>query len=1309
MNYKISRQIIIHLRRYIFHQGNSKKWRLISLALTLLTWGYWSQPVRGEGPGQILLPTGTNRFLTDWREDPAVILPPPGSNAETFRVQRRTILQVYAKAGERINVGSSEMGISADPSGNQLNPPDPFRVGNALIYRPGANIDATFGNDANTNADPNIVMNCVTQRNNIGDGRGLITTRAQEQAGPLPAAGGYNPCTYIATADGIYTVIFTAPRGRYRDNETFGSVFGPSGPVGIPIGPNILSDTRQMTGIRGWDITVTAGGAAKTGRVFTNYLAILAGSSKPINTQFFVATKDGYQYSIVGTNLEPDGAIFFSNNRGFTQGGNALYRSINTADLNAGITFQRPNQPDTAIDFTNKIFINQPDPEAIAALSAQGFVSTPEFPQKFTNFKFTGCEGTPNQMGTFIDNGTPPNPDNLQCLPNYRGGGTFGFLNPNPTAKSYSLRIDIDGIDADGDLDSFNDPKDVILLGTAPGGANIIQVWDGKDGEGNPVPASTIPLTIDLKINAGETHFPFLDVENSGGVSIALTPDTLSKLPPGTKQALTYYNDAIFDNIPGPGKPAGIPNPDNLLRGQDSSGTPVHIFSQGGNFGDNKGMDQWVFVPFPGLDFNPQISLIQADLAIEKTVSAGSIPPAKTIQVFPGDLITYTLTVKNNGPSDVPAATPANVVDTIDANIIGVNWTCTVPAAQGSCGAASGSGNAINTTVVLKNGGTATYTITGTVSPTIATNSIPNTSQVLRGNDVTDPTDPNRIGAGNNSSNAVITVVVQPKVLKSVRWAEDTDGSGTPSIGDILEYTIRTNNPSPTLGIADTVVKDIIPAALQVLPGSVQVVNNSPNNPALTVAPNIPEFGTGDPNNPTILTTPGTLAAGGSATVTYRARIRPGAAGSLENQAVVNFNGDNGRPALSDAADTVTAPGGTGSSQNSGFPGPGGDVLQPAGVPGAFNPTIIKLFDFVTPTGTKSVRLASDLDGNGEVSKGDILEYTITYINSSLGTAVTDFIVTDKIDTALVEFAGGYSFTPNNGGTPPDPAVDIVTTVQGNSTFNGTTDLNLTNPINKGKIGAYRGEVIIKYQVKVIGPPDATIVNQAQATSSAGTLPLSVTNAVSGPQEIPQVFPGDNVETGNVPTEPTDDEPTIVVIKGSGTPSFRLVKRITNILRNNTPLAGVNFGNVINDPNDVSDDSPLWSKLPPVGVFQLENDGGVLPGDLVEYTIYFLSDGTDTAKNIRICDAIPEGTVFEPDTFGANQGMKLRFGTGETNLTNNSDSDSGRFFSILEPATKPPCPSDTNPNGSILVNVGNIPAFAPNNTGFIRFRIRVND
>lgn len=1292
MNYKISTELVTHLIRYICDRGNSQKWRLISLALALLTWSYASQPARGEGSNEIVggnnppnnPPNNSIRAVTEWREstDPADI---------TFGIPRRTILQVYAKAGERINVGSSAVGINQNPA-------DPARTGNAIIFSPnlGTADPATIvGSPTGSPPTAAVVMDCVQQRTNTGDlTMGKITTRQQEIAGPSPAAGGYNPCFYDVPADGIYTVIFTGPRGRYRGGNPQVS------PIPVQIDPaSTALNVNQWTGITMWDITVTTspGGSVKDGRVFTNYLALYTGiqaQKQVVNPKLFIYTKDGYKYSFEAVDLDPNGAILFSNNRGFRNAGVPIYRSVqlNGDQLPPGISFLRPDQLNTPLDFTNKIFFNNPDPEAIAALNSllepEKFALGPDIPLPFTNFQFIGCENTPNQLGTFVVNSSPPPPDpnNPQCLSSYRGGGNFSFLNPNTTAKSYSLTIDTN-------RNNIFDNDDLILLGTAPPNGPVTQFWDGKDPQGIPVPASNLPLKIDLKINAGETHFPFLDVENSGGIKVAIL-----NAPPGT-QALTYYNDSIFPTAP------GIPNPRSNLLGINSSANAVHVYESGGSFGDNKGMDTWGLVQFKGLETDPVISLIEADLAIDKKVSSGSIAPIKEIQVFPGDPVTFTLTVTNNGPSNVPTLTPARVLDTIDANITGVTWTCSVPAGQGSCGAASGSGNAIDTTVVLNTGVTATYTINGIVSPTIATNRIDNTAQVLRGNDVTDPTDPNRIGAGNNTSNAVITVLVKPKVLKSVRWAEDTDGSNTPSVGDILEYTIRVNNPSPTLAISDTIVKDIIPAALQLLPGSVQV-----NNPAFTVAPNIPEFGTGDPNNPTILTNPGTLAAGGNLTVTYRARIRPGASGSLENQAVVNFNGDGGNPALSDAADTPTANDGSGNSQNSGFPSPGGDVLQPAGTPGGFSPTIVKLFDFVTPTGTKSVRLANDLDGNGVVSKGDILEYTITYINSSLGTAVTDFVARDKItDTSLVEFAGGYSFTANNGGTPPDPAVDIVTTVQGNPNFNGTTDINLTDPINKGKIGAYRGEVIMKYQVKVIGPPDATIVNQAEASSSAGTLPLSVTNAVSGPQEIPQVFPGDNVETGNVPTDPTDDEPTIVVIKGSGTPSFRLVKRITNILRNNTPLAGVNFGNVINDPNDVSDDSPLWSQLPPVGVFELESDGGVIPGDLVEYTIYFLSDGTDTAKNIRICDAIPSGTAFEPDTFGTNQGMKLRLGAAETNLTNNSDPDSGRFFSILEPATKPPCPNDSNPNGSILVNVGNIPAFAPNNIGFVRFRIRVNE
>ena len=113
-----------------------------------------------------------------------------------------------------------------------------------------------------------------------------------------------------------------------------------------------------------------------------------------------------------------------------------------------------------------------------------------------------------------------------------------------------------------------------------------------------------------------------------------------------------------------------------------------------------------------------------ADLSITKT-------DGQTTAV-PGQPITYTIVASNAGPGAVAGAT---VTDTVPGTITAVTWTC-VGAGGGSC-AAGGSGN-INETVDLPMGGTATFTLTGTIAPS-ATGSLINTATVAAPIGVTDP------------------------------------------------------------------------------------------------------------------------------------------------------------------------------------------------------------------------------------------------------------------------------------------------------------------------------------------------------------------------------------------------------------------------------------------------------------------------------------------------------------------------------------------------------------------------------------------
>jgi len=83
-------------------------------------------------------------------------------------------------------------------------------------------------------------------------------------------------------------------------------------------------------------------------------------------------------------------------------------------------------------------------------------------------------------------------------------------------------------------------------------------------------------------------------------------------------------------------------------------------------------------------------------------------------QIAPGNTITYTVALTNNGPSAIAATDALTLVDTLPGSIGNVTWTCV-----GSAGAvcnASGSGNINDSNFTLPVNSTATFTISGTVA-----------------------------------------------------------------------------------------------------------------------------------------------------------------------------------------------------------------------------------------------------------------------------------------------------------------------------------------------------------------------------------------------------------------------------------------------------------------------------------------------------------------------------------------------------------------------------------------------------------------
>jgi hypothetical protein len=534
-------------------------------------------------------------------------------------------------------------------------------------------------------------------------GFGLIDSLSKEQAGPLPNTGGYTPCSFIAKETGIYEIEFRSSliKGGYK-----------AAPARKTTDSFTVDDTPRSI-IIAWDVTVfkTPDDAQteQKGRLYTNYLPIsMAGFRFQIYSIFFVLNKMGQLYRINFNGIKPFRFIFFSNNKGFKDAaddnGVPLFKSVLFEEINKTVFVHNPADPDTVTDITNKIFFNPPASDlpldVEVKLPGAGnttwlLSNTPPLP-KITDFKFTGIEGTANQAGT-----SPLS-------------GIFSFK--SEMVGRYILTLDLNH------NGKYGDENDRLLIGNAKFGDNSI-AWDGLDGKGEALLAQNNAYDASINLVAGDVHFPFFDIEeNKNGLIIENVE--CDPLPCVAVDSLVYYNNAELTGG------ESQPDPIAALNGIDSSkGIQKFI-----GFGDDKAIDTWASLGEP-LQLDNIVQLKQADLSVSKTHATELIP-------LPGGPMTYTITVRNAGPSDV---TGIKVQDNLPATITEPIWRCEVsdsaPASviQNACAETDGNG-AIDTTVDLQNGATATFTLNATISDGVAIgDTITNSVTITRPNDVRNP------------------------------------------------------------------------------------------------------------------------------------------------------------------------------------------------------------------------------------------------------------------------------------------------------------------------------------------------------------------------------------------------------------------------------------------------------------------------------------------------------------------------------------------------------------------------------------------
>jgi uncharacterized repeat protein (TIGR01451 family) len=193
-------------------------------------------------------------------------------------------------------------------------------------------------------------------------------------------------------------------------------------------------------------------------------------------------------------------------------------------------------------------------------------------------------------------------------------------------------------------------------------------------------------------------------------------------------------------------------------------------------------------------------------------------------------------------------------------------------------------------------------------------------------------------------------------------------------------------------------------------------------------------------------------------------------------------------------------------------------------------------------------------------------------------------------------------------------------------------------------------------------------------------------------------------------------------------PKVFLVKRITKFNNLSTnPNDGTALGTFVDDPNTTQDNHLNWPSSGGSYLLGAINGGLVKPSNEVEYTIYFLSTGTSTAKSVQICDRIPPSQTFVLDTFNSltaapnttpasstsDRGIAVSQGSTIYGYTNIGDGDAARYYppgsTLPSACTQPALAED---NGAIVVTLGDLPNATATGTpkesyGFLRFRTKV--
>lgn len=357
--------------------------------------------------------------------------------------------------------------------------------------------------------------------------------------------------------------------------------------------------------VSAWDVTVAdSKGNVQNGRAWSDVLALNAGNhQRSIYSNFYILTKDGFEYQFNSNGMQPYGFAFYANNRGFLLDRFNQYTDYTTPDnlqsfahsfysfgesdsVGAAPQYMEvdsngnpviidgkvyntsvlPNYTptDTEKDHNHKIFFNEVESNnpVLTAYTTSGKLADNDSITK----KSTELNITPTYTGLGVQ------ADIIDGI-NYGTKGVGGYFTfevskeqlSKVQGSSYNITLDFSGYELDdndepvlnydgtwqtrtGDMED-NEKNNIVVLSTFINKAgNYTITWDGKDNYGNDVPegkyGGTDSVVVSSYLELGTVHFPIADVERAPqGIKVKMLNEEITGLDEHMGEDFVYYNN----------------------------------------------------------------------------------------------------------------------------------------------------------------------------------------------------------------------------------------------------------------------------------------------------------------------------------------------------------------------------------------------------------------------------------------------------------------------------------------------------------------------------------------------------------------------------------------------------------------------------------------------------------------------------------------------------------------------------------------------------------------------------------------------